>query len=92
MAHDTITLPDAPPIRTASYRLVGYVLTARLNNTAEWLDGLVDELNDWAAHVGDPDRVARHRDGLTIIRPTAATPENSEKNNRTSSPAAGDTQ
>jgi hypothetical protein len=63
-------------LRRESYCLVGYMLTVRLTNTDEWLDGLVEYLNDWAAEIGEPDRVGRVRDELRIVR--AATQQEGE--------------
>ena len=52
----------------ASYKLVSYVLTVSKENTDEWMDGLVGEINQWAESVGETDRVARSRIGLVIVR------------------------
>ena len=54
--------------REATESLVSYVLTVEVKNTNGWLDGLVNEVNKWAATTGDADRVERCRWGLRIVK------------------------
>jgi hypothetical protein len=58
----------AESLRSASYSLVSYVLTASDHNTHEWMDGLADAINAWAEAVGDEDRCERCRNGLRVVR------------------------
>lgn len=52
----------------AAYKALSYAITARRENTEEWLDGLVNEVNEFLLTIGSRDRVARHGDGLRIVR------------------------
>jgi hypothetical protein len=62
-----VVLPDNPP-HDACKKLVGYVLTVSMNNTDEWMDGLVDCINEWCESVNESDRVKRKRRNLAIVR------------------------
>ena len=58
----------ASKIKLAGERLAGFAATARKNNTSDWIDGLVDEINIWAESVGERDSVERRGDGIAIVR------------------------
>lgn len=58
--------------KSVADELLGYVLSVRRQNTSEWMDGLVEEINRYAEATGETDRVAIHRDGLRIIRGESA--------------------
>ena len=54
--------------REATESLLAYMLMVQDENTDEWLNGLVDAINEWAATTGDADRVERFRWGLRIVK------------------------
>lgn len=54
--------------KTATDKLVAYMLSVRRYNTREWLAGLVDEVNAWAEATGERDRVELCGDGLRVVR------------------------
>ena len=48
-------------------RLIEYVLTVRLENTPEWLDGLVEKINKYAEENSSNQKVQRFKNGLCIV-------------------------
>lgn len=52
----------------AAYKALRYAITARRENTEQWLDGLVKQVNEFLETIGDRDRVKRHGDGLRIVK------------------------
>lgn len=50
-------------------RLVEYVLTVRLKNTPEWLEGLVKKINEYAEENSSNQRVQVFKDGLCVVDP-----------------------
>ena len=48
-------------------RLIEYVLTVHLENTPEWLEGLVEKINEYAEENSSNQRVQRFKNGLCII-------------------------
>ena len=46
--------------------LASYVATCRRNNTAEWMDGLIESINTFLEKSGDEDRVQLDRRGGSI--------------------------
>ena len=47
--------------------LVSYVITARLTNQPEWMDGLADEVNRACLSIGESDRFVFDGDGLRKV-------------------------
>lgn len=54
--------------KSATNKLVAYMLTVRRHNTRDWLELLVDEVNAWADATGERDRVEMHGDGLRVVK------------------------
>lgn len=52
----------------AAYKALSYAITARRENTDEWLNGLVKEVNEFLEAIGDRDRVERSGAGLKIVK------------------------
>jgi hypothetical protein len=72
--HNATVCPYCTPqqdfaYRSATSRLLGYVLTVRKANRSEWMEGLAKEINVWAKATGDDDRVATLKDGLQVLTP-----------------------
>ncbi len=55
-------------------QLVSYLLSIRATNTPEWMELLVEHINEIAEHIGDEDRVKFNGDGLTVVKQTAKRP------------------
>lgn len=64
-----VRIREQSPNDVAAYKLLSYVLTVSEHNTSEWMDGLVEEINSFAAVVGEEDRAERYKDGLRIVKP-----------------------
>ena len=47
--------PSKP--KDVARHVVEYALSCGRNNTDEWMDGLADVINEWAASIGEEDRV-----------------------------------
>ena len=50
-------------------RLIEYVLTVHLENTPEWLEGLVEKINKYAEENSLSQRVQVFKDGLCVVDP-----------------------
>lgn len=64
---ETVTVKADADQRVAMAKVINYVLSCRRSNTPEWMDGLVEVINEYAKEVGEGDRVATLRDGLQVI-------------------------
>ena len=54
--------------RAAGDKLLSCILSVRKHNTAEWMDGIADDINAYAAATGETDHVHYDGDGLRITR------------------------
>lgn len=59
-------------LRAVVRRVVSFTATCRPHNTDEWMDLLVDTLNETLEAVGEPSRVVRDKDMLRFTRPEAS--------------------
>ena len=50
-------------------KLIEYVLTVRLENTPEWLEVLVEKINEYAKENSSNQRVKVFKDGLCVVDP-----------------------
>lgn len=48
-------------------KLIEYVLTVRLENTPEWLECLVEKINEYAEENSSNQRVQVFEDGLCVV-------------------------
>jgi hypothetical protein len=48
-------------------RLIEYILTVHLENTPQWLEGLVEKINEYAEGISSTQRVKVFKDGLCIL-------------------------
>lgn len=63
-----MTTTNSDSILKAANQLLSYILSVRLENTPEWMDGLCGQINQYAEATGESDRVKRYRDALRLVR------------------------
>jgi hypothetical protein len=54
-------------VLASANKLLSYILSVRLENTPEWLNGLCEQINNYAEVTGETDRVQPYRDSIQII-------------------------
>lgn len=63
-----MTTTNSDSLLDVANQLLSYILSVRLENTPEWMDGLCEQINNFAEATGDTDRVEPYRDALRIVR------------------------
>ena len=54
--------------RAAGDKLLSCILSVRKHNTEEWMNGIAEDINAYAATTGESDRAHFDGDGLRITR------------------------